>query len=121
MSVFLYLIVSVVTLAYFFVYKRSNYFKNRGFQGPDFSFPFGSLKGVGTKISRTEAFDVFYKKFKGKTPAAGIFFFFSPVVMPIDPDLVKNILVKEFSSFTDRGFYYNSNDVSAKFVFINLT
>lgn len=114
MSVLLYLVVSVSALVYFLLYKLSNYWKNRGFKGPEYSFPFGSLKGVGTKISRTEVLDDFYKNFKDKTPGAGIFYFFSPVLMPIDPELIKNILVREFASFTDRGFYYNRNDVSAK-------
>lgn len=90
---------------------------------PPSVFPFGSLKGVGTKFNTAETFDAIYKQFKGKTPAIGAYFFFQPTIIPTDPELFKNILVKDFASFHDRGFFYNKVDqpVSAKYCDITLT
>jgi cytochrome P450 family 6 len=110
MGIFLYLLLGALALCYWLVKKQFNYWEERGFLSPPSVFPFGSLKGVGTKVTTAEGVQEIYKKFKGKTPAAGIFFFLSPSLLPIDPELIKNILVRDFSSFHDRGFYYNKED-----------
>lgn len=67
-------------------------------------------------MTQAEKMDIIYKKYKGKVPAVGIYAFLSPTILPIDPELLKNIMVREFSSFVNRGFYYNKEDdpVSAK-------
>lgn len=110
MAFILYLLAGLLALAYFWVKKRFNFWSDRGFASPKPSFPFGSLKGVGTKMTSAEALDVYYKKYKGKVPVIGIYFFMSPTVLPIDPELLKNIMVRDFSSFHNRGFYYNKED-----------
>lgn len=110
MSVVLYLVLAIVALAYFWVKKRYNFWSKRGFVSPPTIFPFGSLKDVATKVTSFETMNKIYKQYKGKAPAVGIFFFLSPTLLPINPDLFKNILVRDFSSFHDRGFYYNKED-----------
>lgn len=119
-SIYIYLAVGVLALGYFWVKKRFNYWIDRGFESAECSFPFGSLKGVGTSTTSAEALDVIYKKFKGKAPGVGVFFFLNPTFLPIDPELHKNIFVRDFSSFHDRGFYFNKEDdpTSAKYVFV---
>jgi cytochrome P450 family 6 len=110
MSVFLYLVLGIVALAFLWIKRRYNFWAERGFLSPQSSFPFGSLKGVGSKLTACETIDVIYKQFKGKAPAVGIYFFVEPTILPLDPELYKNILVRDFSSFHDRGFYYNKED-----------
>lgn len=110
MGIIVYLLVSLIALCYYLVKKRYNYWTDRGFLSPPSIFPFGSMKGIGTSISGAEGIDVIYKKFKGKAPAIGTYFFLNPTLLPIDPELFKNILVRDFSSFHDRGFYYNKED-----------
>lgn len=73
------------------------------------SIPFGS---VGNPFSRNTSFGVlvknFYQEFKASGHKHGGFYsFISPVYIPVDPDLLKNILQKDFSYFVDRGTYYN--------------
>ena len=107
---FFYLVAVALLCSYFWVQRRYSYWDRRGFLTVKPRFPFGNLSGVGYKITSAEAYDNMYKEFKGKAPILGVFQFLSPVLLPIDPELVKNILVRDFSSFTDRGFYYNRKD-----------
>lgn len=71
------------------------------------SFPFGTLDGVGFKMTNSEKYDYYYKKFKGKTQAVGLYHFLSPVLLVLDTELMKNILVRDFASFHGRGLYHN--------------
>ena len=73
-------------------------------------FPFGNLKGMGTKYHLSELMRVFYKEFKGKQLFGGIHFFTDPVAVITDLELIKKILIKDFSYFTNRGVYYNEKD-----------
>jgi cytochrome P450 family 6 len=118
MSFLFYLILAVPIIIYFLIKRRYNYWKNCGFIQIEPEFPFGNLKGVGTKITSCEALDVHYKKYKTKAPVVGIYSFFTPNLMVTDPELLKNILVRDFTSFTDRGMYHNEKDdpTSAKLV-----
>jgi cytochrome P450 family 6 len=83
MGYILYLTLAVIGLLFMWVKRRFNYWTDR---------------------------DRIYKQFKGKAKVAGIYFFLEPSILPIDPELFKNIFVRDFSSFHDRGFYYNKED-----------
>jgi cytochrome P450 family 6 len=100
-------LLTLATVLYFFITKNFKFWSSHGFQSPPISVPFGHLKGIGTKEATCNLFNEFYQEFKNKTPAIGIYFFFSPVLMVLDLELIKNIFIREFSSFHDRGFYYN--------------
>lgn len=99
--------IAIFSLAYLWIRKQFRFWKDRGFLQGDPSFPLGTIQGVGSSTTSAENLDYFYRKFKGKAPAVGLYNFLSPVILPIDPELIKNILVRDFSSFHDRGFYYN--------------
>lgn len=106
----LVLIVFVLLLLYLTVQNRYKYWVDRGYVSTPTVFPFGSLKGFGTKIPTFEGLDGYYKSFKGKASALGLFFFFSPTLMILDLELLKNVFIRDFTSFHDRGFYYNKVD-----------
>ena len=110
MSVVLYFVIGVIALGYYLVKKQYSYWTDRGFLSAPSNFPFGSMKDVGTKITTAEGMDIFYKQYKGKVPAFGTFLFLKPCLMVTDPELLKNILVRDFSSFHDRGMYFNKKD-----------
>jgi cytochrome P450 family 6 len=116
MSLLVFFTIALPTLAYLWIKKRYSFWKSKGFVEAEASFPFGSMKGVGTSITSYEALDKCYKQFKGKAPIAGFYSFLSPNLIPIDPELIKNILVRDFNSFQNRGMYYNREDdpLSAK-------
>lgn len=90
--------------------QRRSYWTSRGFPSSELIFPFGSLKGIGSEKSLCIGLDEFYKEFKGKGPAVGLFYFVKPTLLPIAPELIKNILVTNFDCFQDRLLYYNKED-----------
>lgn len=110
MALIIYLTVILVGLVYFLVKKRFSYWTDRGFKQIPGSFPFGSLQGIGTTIHMTGLLTQFYNKYKNVSSVIGIYFFTLPTVMVTDLDLIKDILVRDFALFHDRGFYYNLED-----------
>lgn len=110
MFVVLSLVISICSLAYFLIQKRYNFWNERGFVGPPTSFPFGSIKGFGSTVHVGTGMQKYYNEFKGKAKALGIYIFLSPTLLIVDIELVKNIYIRDFSSFHDRGFYYNKED-----------
>lgn len=47
---------------------------------------------------------------KGSGLFCGMYFFHVPVALALDLEFVKNVLIKDFSHFHDRGIYYNEKD-----------
>ncbi|KAG5672095.1 hypothetical protein PVAND_002250 [Polypedilum vanderplanki] len=110
MFVFVSLIFLFIISIYFWIKKIYSYWSEKGFlQNSNVKFPFGSLTGVGKKFTTCEALDIIYREIKGKSPVVGIYFFFKPTLMVIDPELIKKIFVQDFTYFQDRGFYHNKN------------
>lgn len=105
LAIFLTLLTTVVALAVYYVRKTFSYFKDRGFEFIKPEFPFGNFKGVGTERHFSQMSREFYEQFKNKTPAIGLFLFTNPVVFLIDLDLIKNVFMKDFSNFQNRGLY----------------
>lgn len=74
------------------------------------AFPLGHLSGVSSKYSLNEILVRHYRELKGKGPIGGVFFLTSPTAMALDLDLLRNIFVKDFQHFYDRGAYVNEKD-----------
>jgi cytochrome P450 family 6 len=112
------ILIVAFSVAYLWVKRRFRFWRERGFMQGSPSFPMGTIQGVGTTMTSTENLDYYYRKFKGKAHAVGLYNFLSPTLLPIDPELIKNILVRDFQSFHDRGFYY---DKVCIFFLLNIT
>ncbi|KAK4878618.1 hypothetical protein RN001_011124 [Aquatica leii] len=71
--------------------------------------PFGNVQKVFfVKMSRGQVAAELYKTAKTKGyKHVGVFGFTTPEYMPIDLEIIKNILIKDFNYFCDRGFYIN--------------
>lgn len=110
MNIFLAIFLTFLLCFYFCIKRREKYWTQRGFSSAKFEFPFGSLKGIGTKKSLCIGFDEFYNKFKRFGPAVGLFSFTKPLLLITDPELIKQILVTKFENFQDRTIYYNKVD-----------
>nr|CAD7580203.1 unnamed protein product [Timema californicum] len=101
-EIILFALVSILVWIYQYTTSTFDHWKKRGiaFIKP---FPFlGNLKDVVfLKSSRHDAIKDFYRKLEGE-PFGGIFLFRSPVLIVRDPDIIKSILVKDFSHFQNR-------------------
>lgn len=104
---FLYIIVPVSVGLYFFLKKKFDYFEERGIPYTKPSWIFGNMSGVGRTRHMYDVMNSLYEEHKGKDVMAGFFTLFSPSIIVTDLDLIKNILVKDFNNFTDRGMYVN--------------
>ncbi|XP_058460188.1 probable cytochrome P450 6a14 [Malaya genurostris] len=109
----LYLLAPAVLAFYLYVRRKYNYWADRNIPHVPGAFPMGSFNGMGSKIHFTEILDQAYKKFQktGSSHAAsGMYLGLNPMLLIHDLDLVKQILVKDFNNFRDRGMYFNEKD-----------
>lgn len=103
----------VLYLLVFIVNKKYAYFADRKIPFLRPSFPFGNIKGLGSKKHISSFINENYqelKKIKGNFSFGGIFMFFTPIYFILDLKLIKNVFVKDFNYFTDRIGYYNEKD-----------
>lgn len=96
--------------AWLFVRRKYSYWSDRNVPFVKPTFPHGNIKGLGKTIHISKLMQRFYNELKGRASFGGLFFFLRPVVLVTDLDLAKNILIKDFTSFQDRGLYYNEKD-----------
>lgn len=107
MALVLMIFCGLILIFWLWTKKYFNFWTQKGLAQVNGIFPFGSLFGVGFNMCNTEKYDNFYREFKGKEDLIGFYNFLSPSVLVISPDVVKTILVHEFSSFHSRGLYHN--------------
>lgn len=94
---------TLLLIIYRWVKNRYQFFDIHGFPSIRPNFPFGNLKGAGTEYHANEIFNQLYTKLKGKAPACGVYFFFTPNIMITDLELAKDILIRDFDCFHNRG------------------
>nr|AAK32960.1 cytochrome P450 [Anopheles gambiae] len=105
------LLVLTLLAAVYWIRQRLAYWEKRGVPYVPPSFPHGNLGGFGKKLHMSAILQNCYKQLKSSgQPFGGIHFFINPVALLIDPDLIKTVLVKDFSYFHDRNLYYNERD-----------
>ncbi|XP_036333116.1 cytochrome P450 6a22-like [Rhagoletis pomonella] len=107
MSIFIALLAIVIALIFYFLKYQQSYWRRRGVPHDEPSFPMGALKEWRHTKSFYEVLAPVYEKFKGTGPFCGIYFLIQPVVFVLDLELIKKILIKDFSNFQDRGVFHN--------------
>jgi cytochrome P450 family 6 len=107
---FLTLFVILISLVAFMIHRRFKTFERDGFIYDQPKFPFGNLNNIKIGNHPAQIIQKLYLKFKGKSPVAGIFFFLQPNVLILDLDVVKDILIRNFDNFRNRGLYFNERD-----------
>ncbi|XP_055596682.1 cytochrome P450 6a2-like [Uranotaenia lowii] len=104
---FIYLLILVLPALYWWIRNCYTYWSRRNVPFPKPTFPFGNLGELKRKPMFI-LFTEFYNRFKGTgTKIVGTYFFLKPVVFIMDIDLLKDIFVKDFQYFHDRGIYNN--------------
>lgn len=113
MSVFNVLVLILIGLltAIFIYFKTAfNYWKSRNVPHIKPVFPYGNFKDVGRKRHVSDVLRDIYDRFKGTAKFCGIYSFTQPVILLLDLDLIKTVLITEFANFADRGVYSNEKD-----------
>lgn len=101
------ILISVFLLAYTFCNRNFNYWKSRGVPNITPEFIYGNSKGLGTEYHTSDFMKRVYNEFKDKGPFGGVHISFRPTAIITDLDLIRNVLVKDFKYFPNRGIYYN--------------
>ncbi|XP_058816025.1 uncharacterized protein LOC131679332 [Topomyia yanbarensis] len=109
-KMWIYLLITVISLAVWYVRNKYSYWERNGVPFMKPRFPFGNLQAIGRRVHSSQLMTRFYREMKGKHPFGGIFFFTNPVALALDLEFVKNVLVRDFQYFHDRGMYYNEKD-----------
>lgn len=111
MSVVFTLLALVCALTYL-LYRRIFYFwTNLGVPQFKFDLTHGNIKGLGKDYHTSEFLVKYYRKIKSiNARFGGVYFFVQPLLIFTDLDLIKNIFIKDFNVFPNRGFYFNEKD-----------
>ncbi|KXJ70318.1 hypothetical protein RP20_CCG024124 [Aedes albopictus] len=104
------LLLPLLGLVYLYVRRKFAYWAHRNVPFVPGALPMGSFNGMGTKKHFVDLLNPVYEQYRKTHTAVGMFLCVNPVLLVIDVDLVKTILVKDFNSFHDRGMFYNERD-----------
>ncbi|CAG9858621.1 unnamed protein product [Phyllotreta striolata] len=98
------LVALVLVLLYYLIRRHYSYWKNLGVPGPKPWPLFGNYADnfFGKRTARQIATEI-YRDYEGY-PFVGIYKATTPALMIRDPELLRNILVKDFKHFTDNDF-----------------
>lgn len=111
----MFLAVLLLVVVGFLLYVKwaQTYWQRKGVPTGDFDFFFGHIKNVVTKkLSLGESMLRYYQELKKlNTKHGGRYFFVSRSYVPLDPVIVKQIMLKDFDHFNTRGIYHHPNDV----------
>lgn len=102
-STFLVIVATLIFALYLYIKKKYEYFKDRGVPNPPPYWPLGNFWRVGLSVHFIHRINETYRKFKGHGKLCGFFAFTTPLYIVTDIELIKNILVKDFEYFHDRG------------------
>lgn len=103
-------IVCSITFCAYKVYKLQTYWSSRGVPHIKPKLLVGNIVENGKKPFFWHYRQVYEKLKDRKAPFVGFHFFLMPFAFIMDLDLVKNILIKDFNNFVDRGMYVNEKD-----------
>lgn len=99
----------LITITIIYFKKCYTYWSDRGVHCIPPELPFGNMKEIVLqKINFGLSMAEVYTRFKSlRLRYGGFYFMASPIFVPIDPELIKSIMVKDFNTFTDHGNYTN--------------
>lgn len=108
------LILTTILITTIIIYYKWSfqYWRKRKIPSAEASMPFGSMKNPIFEIEHIgQLYERMYREAKAKGHKhLGFFVLAKPIFMPIDLELIKCILSKDFNNFINRGFYFNEKD-----------
>ncbi|XP_037954253.1 probable cytochrome P450 6a23 [Teleopsis dalmanni] len=109
MEVYIALIGIIISLLYFYIKHTLSYWKRRKIPHETPHFPLGNLKEWRKTKHLVEILNPIYAKYKGTSPYVGFYFLMRPTIIALDLNFIKNILIKDFDKFDDRGMFNNED------------
>lgn len=114
----MFVLIAIITIisALCYVYGKQTYSyweKRKILTYPGASLPFGNLKNIFTPNASMMGlqFQDYYNYFKEKgLKHGGAYIFQQPVYVPVEPELMKMIMTKDYSYFDEKGIYFNEKD-----------
>lgn len=101
--------VIISTIFVYIRYKHTYWARHRmPFVQP--KFPFGNLKVIKRTEHLSQRMAKFYRQRKNDGPMIGMYFFWTPVVLVTDLELIRNIFIRDFQHFQNRGTFYNEKN-----------
>ncbi|KAM8712362.1 hypothetical protein ACLKA7_012819 [Drosophila subpalustris] len=107
----LYLVIAICALLAYLVHRNTTYWRDRGIpQDPPHPF-YGNMVGFRKNRVLHDLIIEYYNKFR-KTghPFVGFNFLQRRSAFILDIKLAKNVLIKDFTNFADRGQFHNVRD-----------
>ncbi|XP_041980389.1 cytochrome P450 6B6-like [Aricia agestis] len=112
MLVLYFFAIVAVLLIYYFRHKN-NYWKNKGLPGPKPILLFGNYKNAALRRENSaETLRNIYNEFRN-VPLIGMYRMTSPCILVTDLDVIKNIMIKDFDKFQDRGVEFSKEGLGA--------
>ena len=102
-----YILIPLFFAFYVWGKKRLNYLQAKGILCLEPSFPLGNMNGIGRNVHLVDRNQEIYEAFKKRDKIAGFYSMLKPTLLLLDLDLIKNVMIKDFHNFTDRGVYSN--------------
>lgn len=100
-------IISIISIWYGYFKYSFQYWKSRGVLCDEPSIPHGNTKTLGRVLHQGHFFKQIYDKYKAiGAKLCGVYVSTRPMAVILDLELVKNILVKDFNNFNERGSNY---------------
>lgn len=108
----LYLLIVSLFVIYFLLKRSLSYWKRHKVPYIEPEFFWGNTKRFfKQELSFGEQVTKFYNEFKSRgLVGGGVYFSISPLFIPVDVELIKNIVVKDFDHFVNHGIYFNEED-----------
>lgn len=95
--------IAILLFLYHYLTKNFDFWEKRNVLGPKPLPIFGNFKDTSLgKLHPADFMKGVYEAYQDE-PAIGMFFGSAPILVAKDPDMVHEVLVKNFSNFVDRG------------------
>lgn len=103
-------VIALILIVVLFLKRNFDYWKIRNVPHLKPEIPFGNTKGLGVEYHTYLFMKKAYEELKPQGPFGGCYISLRPTAFINDLDLVRQVLVKDFSYFANRGSYYNLRD-----------
>ncbi|NP_001352670.1 cytochrome P450 6a13-like precursor [Lucilia cuprina] len=104
------ILIALSVIIFFWLKEHYSYWEKRNVPHEKPTYFVGNMRGIGREYHWKDINQRIYRKFKGVTPVAGFYTFLTRAAFILDLDLIKQIMIKDFQSFSERNLFHNVRD-----------